>query len=106
MRSTPRIRGADAISLTAERTPDAVFLDIGLPGKNGYDIAREIREMPALARTTLIAFTGYGNDEDRRRVREAGFDHHLVKPAATTDLARVLDTLPPETSATRDVRTS
>ena len=86
--------GDKAISIASEDPPDAVFLDIGLPGKNGYDVARELRAVPALAATTLIAFTGYGNDEDRRRVREAGFDHHLVKPAGIADLARILDAMP------------
>ncbi len=51
-------------------------------------------ELPELAGTTLIAFTGYGQDEDRRRVLEAGFDHHLVKPAGARELARILDALP------------
>jgi PAS domain S-box-containing protein len=87
--------GSDAISLAVEQPPDAVFLDIGLPGLNGYDVARTLRAAPTMARTRLIAFTGYGHDEDRRRVHEAGFDHHLVKPVGAAELARIVDALPP-----------
>ncbi len=86
--------GPHAVSVAVHYRPDAVFLDIGLPGMNGYEVARELRMLPGLAGTTLIAFTGYGQDEDRRRVFEAGFDHHLVKPAGARDLARILDALP------------
>jgi len=87
--------GSDAISLAVEQPPDAVFLDIGLPGLNGYDVARTLRAEPDLASTRLIAFTGYGHDEDRRRIHEAGFDHHLIKPVGAAELARVVDSLPP-----------
>jgi CheY-like chemotaxis protein len=86
--------GPAAISLAADYRPDAVFLDIGLPGMSGYEVARKLRDSPALVRTTLIAFTGYGQDDDRRRVREAGFDHHLVKPADAAQLAKIIDSLP------------
>jgi CheY-like chemotaxis protein len=71
-----------------------VFLDIGLPGMSGYEVARTLRDSPQLAGVTLIAFTGYGQDDDRRRVLEAGFDHHLVKPAEEAELARIIDSLP------------
>ena len=60
--------------------PDLVLLDIGLPGLSGYEVARQLRDDPGLAGTVLVAMTGYGQEEDRRRSREAGFDHHLVKP--------------------------
>jgi PAS domain S-box-containing protein len=86
--------GAEAISVALDFRPDAVFLDIGLPGMNGYEVARKLRGLPELAGVCLIAFTGYGQDDDRRRVREAGFDHHLVKPARAADLARLIDALP------------
>ena len=56
------------------------MLDIGLPGMNGYDVARHIRNDPAARQATLIAVTGYGQNEDQRRAHEAGFDHHLTKP--------------------------
>jgi CheY-like chemotaxis protein/two-component sensor histidine kinase len=86
--------GTDAVSAAAEYRPDAVFLDIGLPGRNGYEVARMLRSSPELAGLTLVAFTGYGRNEDRRRVREAGFDYHLVKPAEAAELARIVDALP------------
>lgn len=59
---------------------EIVLLDIGLPEMNGYDVARRIREQPWGERIALIALTGWGQDEDRRLAKEAGFDHHLVKP--------------------------
>src|SRR5262245_35307615 len=60
---------------------DVVLSDIGLPGCDGYEVARRLRRVPGLKEALLVALTGYGSDEDRRRSREAGFDHHLVKPA-------------------------
>ncbi len=86
--------GPHALSIAAEYRPDAIFLDIGLPGMNGYDVARKLRSSPELARVTLIALTGYGQDEDRRQVREAGFDYHLVKPTGADELAKIIDALP------------
>jgi signal transduction histidine kinase len=61
--------------------PDVVFLDIGMPGRSGYDVARSLRATPSGADLTLVAVTGWGHAEDRRRTAEAGFNHHLVKPA-------------------------
>jgi CheY-like chemotaxis protein len=86
--------GMDALAAAADYRPDAVFLDIGLPGRNGYEVARILRSSPELASVTLVAFTGYGRTEDRRRVREAGFDYHLVKPAEAAELAKIVNTLP------------
>jgi len=86
--------GPDALSIATEYRPDAVFLDIGLPGMNGYEVARKVRASPELAGTTLVAFTGYCQDEDRRRLAEVGFDHHVVKPAGIGELAKILDALP------------
>jgi two-component system CheB/CheR fusion protein len=71
---------AGVAAATAWR-PDVVLCDIGLPGMDGYEVARALRHHPATAGVRLIAVTGYGKDEDRRRSREAGFDHHLTKPA-------------------------
>jgi CheY-like chemotaxis protein len=92
--------GPDAIFAAPTYPPDAVFLDIGLPGMNGYDVARRPRSLPELARVTLVAFTGYWQEEDRRRVRDAGFDYHLVKPAAAAELARIIDALPMRSQGT------
>jgi CheY-like chemotaxis protein len=55
-------------------------MDIGMPGMDGYETARRIREQPGLSKIVLAALTGWGQQEDRRRTAEAGFDHHLVKP--------------------------
>jgi CheY-like chemotaxis protein len=85
--------GTDAVSVATEYRPDAVFLDIGLPGKTGYDVAQMLRSSPELAGVTLVAFTGYGRAEDRLRVRDAGFDYHLVKPAEASELAKIIDAL-------------
>lgn len=60
--------------------PDVVVLDIGLPGLSGYDVARTLRKEPEFKRTPIVALTGYGQDEDRRRAKEAGFDFHMTKP--------------------------
>ena len=86
--------GRAAVATAGEYRPDAMLLDIGLPGMNGYDVAREVRRVQGLTDVTLVAFTGYGQEEDRRRVREAGFDFHLVKPVEAAELARLIDALP------------
>ena len=85
--------GRGALETAAKYRPDAVFLDIGLPGMDGYEIAERLRELPESARTVLVAITGYGQDEDRRRSREAGIDHHLVKPVSPETLHKLLDSL-------------
>ena len=85
--------GFSALKVAASFHPDAVFLDIGLPGMDGYEVAARLRELPQGTRLTLIAITGYGQDADRRRSREAGIDHHLVKPVAPETLRELLDTL-------------
>ena len=72
-------------------TPDVVFLDIGMPGMDGYEVARRMRQQPGLEKTVLAALTGWGQKEDRRRTAEAGFDHHLVKPITIESLREVLE---------------
>ena len=79
--------GPDAVAAAAEFLPEVVLLDIGLPGMDGYEVARRLRAMPALAGAFLVAMSGYGSDEDRARAREAGFDEYLVKPV-NLDLLR------------------
>jgi CheY-like chemotaxis protein len=83
-------------ALVAARTfnPKVILLDIGLPGMSGYEVARELRRDPAFSETTLIALTGYGQAEDRRRSKTAGFDHHLTKPIDDEALAAVFDSVP------------
>lgn len=72
--------GEHAISEAAKLRPDVILLDIGLPRLDGYDTCRRIREQPWGERMTIIALTGWGQEEDRRLSRDAGFDGHLVKP--------------------------
>ena len=72
--------GKAALAAVDKLTPHAVLLDIGLPGMDGYQVAARMRERPALARTLIVAVTGYGQDEHHARSRLAGVDHHLVKP--------------------------
>lgn len=79
-----------ALEAARAHPPDVVLLDIGLPGSNGYDLARQMRKMPALRRAVLVALTGYGRDEDKARSWEAGFDVHLIKPV---DLSAVIELL-------------
>lgn len=86
--------GRAGLAAAREHQPDAILLDIGLPGMDGYDVARHVRADPALSRCTLIAVTGYGTDLDRTRATDAGFDHHLVKPADFDRLYRILADVP------------
>ncbi len=80
--------------------PDVVFLDIGLPGMNGYEVAKHIRDDPALgARVALVALTGWGTDDDRQRATAAGFDHHLTKPAEAERVTALLAKLAPRARA-------
>ena len=72
---------------------DVVLLDIGMPDMDGYEVARRIRADLPRCRATLVALTGWGQEEDRRRAREAGFDHHLIKPAEIAALQALLSSL-------------
>jgi len=69
-----------ALERAEEEVPQACLLDIGLPGIDGYELARRLRARPATAHALLVAITGYGQDSDRQRASAAGFDRHLVKP--------------------------
>jgi PAS domain S-box-containing protein len=83
--------GPDGVEAAKKWQPDIVLCDIGLPGLDGYGVARELRRYPKTAHIRLLALTGYGQEDDRRRSREAGFEHHLVKPADPEELQRLLD---------------
>ena len=72
--------GQEALDAATARNPDVILLDIGMPGMNGYEVARSLRSQPAFAQTLLVAITGYGRASDLEQTRAAGFDHHLVKP--------------------------
>jgi len=82
--------GLSAIASAERLAPDAVLLDIGLPGMNGYEICRRLRETPWGKRLTIVALTGWGQEEDRRRSKAAGFDTHLVKPVDSELLLELL----------------
>jgi DNA-binding response OmpR family regulator len=76
--------------------PEVVLLDIGLPKLNGFDTAKRIREQPWGKGIALVALTGWGQEEDRRRSKHAGFDGHLVKPVDFDELMKLLGSLRPE----------
>jgi CheY-like chemotaxis protein len=80
----------EALALSDVFVPQIVLLDIGLPGMGGYSLAAEMRMRPATADALLIAVTGYGQAHDRQRSKEAGFDHHLVKPVAFAEIQRAV----------------
>jgi CheY-like chemotaxis protein len=82
--------GPAALAAFGAGEPAVVLLDIGMPGMDGYDVARTLRARFPGHRAALVALTGWGQDDDRRRAREAGFDHHLVKPAEIEALQKLL----------------
>jgi len=82
--------GWEALRLAREFEPDVVLLDIGMPDLDGYEVARRLRAMKRGAALRIVAVTGWGQETDRQRSREAGFDVHLVKPVDSADLARAL----------------
>jgi signal transduction histidine kinase/ActR/RegA family two-component response regulator len=86
--------GASAIELALLESPDWVILDIGLPEMDGYELARRLRSMPQLSRTTFVALTGYSEEGDVARARQSGFDHHLAKPLDLPQLAALLEARP------------
>ena len=85
------VDGETGIQMALADPPDAVIVDIGLPGLDGYEVGRRLREALG-GRTRLVALTGYGQREDRRRVRDAGYDVHLLKPAGPADILRAVTT--------------
>ncbi|MGE3776891.1 MAG: MEDS domain-containing protein [Pirellulaceae bacterium] len=82
--------GPRALELARDFQPDIVLLDIGLPRMSGYEVAQQLRELPRSSPLLLVALTGYGSDEDRRRSQLAGFDEHLIKPPALESLQQLL----------------
>ena len=82
--------GLDALEVASRANPEIVFLDIAMPGLNGYEIARRLRAQSSGTRITLVALTGFGQDEDKRLAGESGFDHHLTKPAHPTLIEAII----------------
>jgi CheY-like chemotaxis protein len=85
--------GPAALEAALDFRPNVVMLDIGLPGLNGYEVAKRLRQQPVLHNIVLVAMTGYGQETDRQHSQEAGFDHHLVKPAEFSKVQQILATV-------------
>ncbi len=83
----------EALDVAPGFQPELVLLDIGMPGLNGFEACRRMRNMPELHGTRIIALTGWGQEEDRKRVREAGFDEHLVKPVPLAAIETTIESL-------------
>jgi CheY-like chemotaxis protein len=90
--------GLEAVEAAAATRPDVILMDIGLPRLNGYEAARRVRQLPFGKDIVLVALTGWGHEEDRRKSREAGFDGHVVKPVDYQTLMRLLAELLPTKS--------
>jgi PAS domain S-box-containing protein len=84
--------GPAALKAARDYRPNVMLLDIGLPGLNGYEVAKQLRQQPVPQEIVLVAMTGYGQETDRQNAREAGFDHHLVKPADFAEVQQILAT--------------
>jgi CheY-like chemotaxis protein len=82
--------GITGLNMAIQEKPDIALIDIGLPGIDGYEVARRLREDPSTRHIKLVALTGYGQESDRLRALEAGFDMHLVKPVCMEDVTEVI----------------
>ena len=82
--------GPSGLQAAIDQRPDVMLLDIGLPGLTGIEVAKRVRRQPALEHVVLVAMTGYGQESDRKRSRDAGFDHHLTKPTDFAELEKIL----------------
>ncbi|MHC5543483.1 response regulator, partial [Singulisphaera rosea] len=82
--------GLEALAVVDEFTPDFILMDIGMPGMDGYEVVTALRRRPSCEDSVIVAISGYGQDEDRRRSRAAGFDYHLVKPVDHDALLAIL----------------
>ena len=85
--------GPTALESAATHSPDVILMDIGLPGLNGYEVARRVRQYPRLKEVRLVAMTGYGQESDVQLAKEAGFDEHLLKPVDFLKVKELLTTL-------------
>jgi CheY-like chemotaxis protein len=98
--------GVRGVQMALALHPDAALVDIGLPGIDGYEVARRVRADPGGRDVLLVALTGYGRPEDRDRALEAGFDAHLVKPVDPDELSRLVGDLAAGRTAERESRSS
>jgi CheY-like chemotaxis protein len=87
--------GRDALNAVSERRPSVVLLDIGMPDISGYEVARQLRQTTAGKSLTLIAVTGWGQERDKLRARQAGFDHHFTKPIDPNILLELVSRVDP-----------
>ena len=85
--------GPTVLAAARECRPNLILLDIALPRMNGFEIAKRIREDVELCHVVLVAVTGYGQEADKRRSKEVGFDHHLLKPADFNEVEQILATV-------------
>jgi CheY-like chemotaxis protein len=83
--------GSDALEAAERLRPEVALLDIGMPQLNGYEVARRIRQQAWGVQMTLVAVTGWGQDDDKRRAEDAGFDYHLTKPLDYATLRKILE---------------
>jgi CheY-like chemotaxis protein len=90
--------GESALEKTREFQPEIILLDVGLPGMHGYEVAQRLRSLPENKNLVIIALTGYGQEQDRERAMEAGFDYHFVKPVEFDTLESLLNKLEPRRS--------
>ncbi|MEJ2619422.1 MAG: response regulator, partial [Candidatus Thiodiazotropha sp.] len=91
--------GLEAVETAERLRPEAILLDVGLPKIDGYEACRRIRQKPWADRVLIVALTGWGQEEDRRKSQQAGFDHHLVKPINLSAINQLLA----QTSMTSDI---
>ena len=96
------LNGVEAIALAADFQPDLIVLDIGMPGLDGYEVCRRIRQQPGAHTIVIAALTGWTRDEDRDRSQEAGFDYHLVKPVEPDVLVQLVRSKHREVSGARE----
>ena len=82
--------GVEALEAEADFRPDTILLDIGMPRLSGYDVARRVRDLRGAA-VLIVAITGWGQEQDRKRARDAGFDHHFTKPVDLESLVKIVD---------------
>lgn len=88
-----KYEGHTALESAEQFVPDVVLLDIGLPGKTGYEVAETLRGSQKLSKSVLVAITGYGQEEDRQASSHAGFDFHLVKPVDFRNIQEILESV-------------
>jgi CheY-like chemotaxis protein len=87
--------GETALQLAERFRPEVVLLDLGMPGLDGFAIRERLAQLPGLEHVCTVALTGYGNDADKRRTRDAGFNHHLTKPLDLSELKQLLEDVVP-----------